>query len=114
MEKDIFCKIIGKEIKGDIIYEDDDIVAFRDIRPQAPTHVLIVPRKHIAGVESLEVSDTAIAGKLIYAAKVIASQLQLADGYRLIINQGEDGGQAIPHLHLHLLGGKRLGPKIVN
>jgi len=103
----LFTRIINREIPADIVYEDDHVVAFRDISPQAPVHILIVPRAEISGVA--EVPDTGDHLYLLNAARVIAEAEGLTDGYRLVINQGEDGGQAVSHLHVHLLGGRKLG-----
>lgn len=102
----IFTKIINREIPGNIVYEDDHVVAFRDLSPQAPTHILIVTRAEIVGLSSLP--DEGDHLYLLNAAKNIAEQEQLTGGYRLVINEGEDGGQTVPHLHAHLLGGRKL------
>lgn len=115
MNKDIFCKIIAKEVPADIIYENDDVLVIKDIHPQAPVHVLLVPKKHISEIMDSNEDDAQILGKLLLSAKEVAKILNLEyKGFRLIINQGEDGGQIVPHLHVHLLGGKTLGPKIVH
>jgi histidine triad (HIT) family protein len=103
----LFTKIINREIPGEIVYEDEHIVAFRDVAPQAPTHIVIVTRTEIPGVASLPASGD--HQHLLNAAKEIAEQEGLRDGYRLVINQGEDGGQTVDHLHVHLLGGRRMG-----
>ena len=108
-EPTLFERIIAREIPGDIVYEDDLVVAFRDIDPQAPTHILIVPRKPIASVERIEPEDEAAVGRLLVAARKIADQEGLTEGYRCLINAGEHGGQEVPHLHLHLVGGRPLG-----
>ncbi|MBX7135233.1 MAG: histidine triad nucleotide-binding protein [Fimbriimonadaceae bacterium] len=100
----LFTKIINREIPGDIVYEDDHVVAFRDITPQAPVHILIVPRQEISGVAT--VPDSGDHFYLINAARIIAEQQGLEDGYRLVINQGASAGQTVPHLHVHLLGGR--------
>lgn len=102
----LFTRIIRREIPADIVYEDEHVVAFRDIDPQAPVHVLIVPRTEIAGLAALP--DEGDHRHLLDAAKRIAEQLELTNGYRLVINQGEDGGQTVEHLHAHLLGGRRM------
>jgi len=102
----LFTKIIEREIPAEIVYEDAYVVAFKDINPQAPVHILIVPRREIAGV-----ADVPLEGEhmyLINAAKKIAEEFGLTNGYRLVINQGEDGGQSVPHLHMHLLGGRKM------
>ena len=103
----LFTKIIQREIPADIVYEDEHVVAFRDTDPKAPFHVLIVPREETAGLASLP--DSGDHTRLLNAAKEIAEQAGLANGYRLVINQGEDAGQSVQHLHAHLLGGRKLG-----
>jgi histidine triad (HIT) family protein len=102
----LFTRIINREIPADIVYEDPRVVAFRDIDPQAPVHILIVPRAEISGVA--EVPSDGDHLYLLNAARTIAEAEGLTNGYRLVINQGEDGGQAVPHLHVHLLGGRKL------
>ncbi|MBS1724865.1 MAG: HIT domain-containing protein [Armatimonadetes bacterium] len=103
----LFTKIINREIPADIVYEDEAIVAFRDIEPQAPVHIVIVTREEVTGMESLpEHGDHT---RLLNAAKVIAEQLGLTGGYRIVVNQGEDAGQSVPHMHAHLLGGRKMG-----
>lgn len=114
MITDVFCKIIKKELPADIVAEDDAWLAINDIHPQAPVHVLIISKKHFTGLEEAEESDIELLGKLLLAANTIAKKLNLEKGFRLILNSGEDSGQLVPHFHIHLLGGKRLGPKIVN
>ena len=109
-EETIFSKIIRKEIPADIVYQDDLVTAFRDIQPQAPTHVLIVPNKVIPTVDDLTVEDELAMGRMLRVAGELARKDGIAeDGYRLIINCGDDGGQEIYHIHMHLLGGRRLG-----
>ena len=111
---DIFCKIINGEIPAEIIAEEEDWLAIKDIHPQAPVHVLIIPKKHIEGMAKVTEADAQLVGKLFVAANKVAKKLDLdQNGFRVIVNQGEHGGQLVPHLHIHLLGGKRLGPKIV-
>jgi histidine triad (HIT) family protein len=110
---DVFCKILAKELPAEILMETDGWIAFNDIHPQAPVHVLIVPKKHFLDLASATDSDAQLIGELTLAANQIAKKLGLEKGFRLIINQGEDSGQLVPHFHIHLLGGKRLGPKIV-
>lgn len=102
----LFTKIINREIPADIVYEDEHVVAFRDIEPKAPTHIVIVPRAEIPGLA--ELPDTGDHMYILNAAKKIAENEGLTSGYRLVINQGEDGGQSVPHLHAHLLGGRKL------
>ncbi len=103
----IFCQIVSGEIESEILYRDDEVVAFRDIDPRAPTHVLIMPRKHVSSLA--EVEDEALIGRMVKVAKELAQQEGIAErGYRLVINCGRDGGQVITHLHMHLLGGRHL------
>jgi histidine triad (HIT) family protein len=103
----IFCKIAQKSIPTPLVYEDDELVAFRDIHPQAPQHLLIIPKKHIHSLHQSEDNDALLLGKLLVAAKKIAQDLGLHEkGYRLVMNTGEDGGQTVFHIHLHLLAGK--------
>lgn len=102
----IFTKIINREIPADIVYQDDRVVAFRDINPQAPVHIVIVPRAQISGLATLPDEGDHLG--ILNAAKKIAEAEGLAGGYRLVFNQGEDGGQTVNHLHAHLLGGRRM------
>ena len=105
----IFTKIINREIPADIIYEDDEILAFNDINPQAPVHILIIPKKEIKTINDIHSKDTAIIGKLFLIAKKIAKQVNISeDGYRLVMNCNEYGGQSVYHIHLHLMGGRKL------
>lgn len=107
----LFLKIIKREIKADIVYEDDFLIAFKDIAPKARVHVLIVPKKHIATLNQLTAEDEALAGKLLLAAGKIAKLLNIDNsGYRVIMNCNQDGGQEIYHLHLHLIGGEKIAP----
>ena len=107
---DLFEKIITKEIPSDMLYQDDYVTAFRDINPQAPIHILIIPNKNIPTVNAAEVEDEALLGKLFLVAKKLAGELGIAEeGYRLIVNCNEFGGQDVFHLHMHLLGGRKLG-----
>lgn len=106
----IFCRIVRGEIPGERVFENDTVVAFRDIQPAAPTHILIVPKEHITSVSDLADDDATIAGRLLLAARTIAAQEGLVDrGYRVVSNTGPWGGQTVDHLHLHLLGGRQLG-----
>lgn len=107
-EKTIFKRIIDNEIPADIVYEDDVVLAFRDVAPQAPTHVLIIPKQEIASLADVADADEATLGRLLVVAKKLGAELGLEAGYRCVINIGNDGGQAVPHLHLHLLGGRSL------
>ena len=105
----LFCKIIAGDIPADIVYESDDAIAFRDINPQAPTHVLVIPRKHIATINDLAESDREIVGSLYMAAKEIAAEEGMAeDGYRAVMNCNAGAGQTVFHIHLHVLGGRQL------
>jgi histidine triad (HIT) family protein len=104
-----FCRIIAGEVTARIVYADDRITAIRDINPQAPTHILLLPNRHIAGIADVTGADAEVAAALLLAAPGIAREQGLAEGgYRLVVNQGRDGGQSVMHLHVHLLGGRRL------
>ncbi|MBF2034550.1 MAG: histidine triad nucleotide-binding protein [Leptolyngbyaceae cyanobacterium T60_A2020_046] len=108
-EDTIFGKIIRREIPADIVYEDDLCLAFRDISPQAPTHILVIPKQPIPSLAQATAEDGALLGHLLLSVKAIAEQLGVADsGYRVVINTGEHGGQTVFHLHLHLLAGRNL------
>ncbi|MFO7634319.1 MAG: purine nucleoside phosphoramidase [Caldilinea sp.] len=110
----IFSKIIRREIPSDIVYQDDQVTAFRDINPQAPVHILIVPNKLIPTVNDVTPDDEQLLGRMFVVASKIAAQEGIAEhGYRLLVNCNHDGGQEVYHLHLHLLGGRRLGPMLV-
>jgi len=103
----LFCKIINGEISGNIAYEDDDVLAFHDVNPQAPLHILIIPKKHIATVNEMTDGDELLMGKLFSAAKTIAAQEGMSDdGYRLVMNCNERAGQTVFHIHMHLLAGR--------
>ena len=105
----LFCKIINGDIPADIVYQDDDVLGFKDVNPQAPTHILFIPKKHIATVNDLEINDAALAGKLYLAAKKVASDVGVAnDGYRLVMNCNAGAGQTVFHIHLHMLAGRAL------
>lgn len=109
MSECLFCKIIAGEIPSEVVYEDEQVTAFRDINPVAPTHILIIPNKHIASINELTPEDESLVGHLFAAAKDLAKQEGIAEsGYRLIINVGPHGGQEIYHLHLHLIGGHKM------
>jgi len=105
----IFTKIIQREIPADIVYEDDQALAFRDINPKAPVHVLVIPKREIASLAEAGDGDAALLGHLLIAARKVAEQLGLTGGYRTVINCGADGGQTVDHIHVHLLGGRPLG-----
>jgi histidine triad (HIT) family protein len=105
----LFCRILNKELDTKLIYEDDLVIAFDDIHPKAPTHILIIPKKHIATVNDMENDDRHLLGHMTYVAKTLAQELGVAEsGYRLVMNCNGDGGQVIYHIHMHLLAGKKL------
>jgi len=108
-EKTIFKRIIDKEIPAKIIYEDDLCLAFHDVNPQAPVHVLVIPKKEIASTEQLTEDDTALLGHIYAVLRQLAKELGLSKGYRIVTNCGNDGGQTVYHLHFHLLGGRQMG-----
>jgi histidine triad (HIT) family protein len=108
MSTTLFEKIIAREIPADIVFEDDSVLAFRDINPQAPTHVLIIPKKVIPRVGEAQEEDQLLLGYLLLKAGEVARKLNLENGFRLVINNGRDGGETVPHLHCHLLGGRPL------
>ena len=112
-EECIFCRIVAGEVPGDIVYQDEDFLAFRDISPQAPTHLLIIPKIHIKSSAQLTEEQQELAGRLIIIAKNLAEKEEIDKrGYRIVMNCGPDGGQAVPHLHLHLIGGRRLNDRL--
>jgi histidine triad (HIT) family protein len=104
----LFGKIIRREIPADIVYEDDLCLAFRDINPQAPVHVLLIPKKEIDGVGNAGAEDQALLGHMLLAAGKIARQLDIGDSFRLVVNNGVEAGQTVFHLHIHILGGRKL------
>lgn len=104
----LFSKIIRREIPADIVYEDDLALAFRDIHPQAPVHILVIPKQPIAMISEAQPADQALLGHLLLTVKTIAAQEGLEKGYRVVINSGEDGGQTVFHLHIHILGGRAM------
>ena len=105
----LFCKITAKNIPAKIEYEDDDLVAIHDVNPQAPFHVLLIPKRHIVRIADVEESDLALIGRMIYRAKKIAEVRNFSEpGYRLVFNSGADGGQTVFHIHLHLLAGRHM------
>ena len=108
MKDNLFQKILDKQIPAQIVYEDDRCLAFRDVNPQAPTHVLIIPRKVIPTHDAIDESDREVLGHLHLVAAKLAKEFGLSDGYRLVINCRERAGQTVPHLHMHLLGGRDL------
>jgi histidine triad (HIT) family protein len=105
----IFCKIVNGEIPSQIVHQDDEVVAFRDVSPQAPVHVLLVPRRHVASLDDAKDSDGALLGRLLVAARRVASQEGVSGGYRVVTNCGPSAGQSVFHLHIHLLGGRPMG-----
>ena len=109
MSKTLFEKIVAREIPAQIIYEDESVIAFRDVKPAAPVHALIVPKKPIPRIADAEESDQAVLGHLILKAAEVADKLGLtSSGYRLVINNGPDAGESVPHLHMHIIGGRSL------
>jgi histidine triad (HIT) family protein len=108
MNKTLFEKIIAREIPAAIVYEDDLVLAIRDIKPQAPVHVLIFPKKVIPRIAEAKAENEQLLGYILLKAAEVAKQLNLIDGYRLIVNNGADGGETVPHLHVHILGGRHL------
>ena len=114
MEDCVFCKIIKGEIPSDKVYEDEEVIAFKDIQPAAPIHILVIPKKHIASLLDLQDEDYYLIGKIQKVINQIAHEMELEkDGYRVIVNCGKDAGQEVMHLHYHLLAGRKLGSKIV-
>ena len=113
-ENCIFCKIINKEIPSTVVYEDEEILAFKDINPAAPVHILVIPKKHVKSVIELKESDEALIGKIFTVINKIAKEQGVdKSGFRVVTNCGEDAGQEVGHLHLHILGGKKMGTKIL-
>lgn len=104
-----FCKIIAREIPAQIVYENDHVLAFKDIHPAAPTHALVIPKRHIVGIRDAKPEDAALLGELMLAGRHVAEELGVGEsGYRLVVNQGADAGQSVSHMHLHILGGRPL------
>jgi len=107
----VFCRIADRDIPSPLLYEDEEIVAFNDLHPQAPVHILIIPRKHLPSLAEMEEADAALLGKMAFVAKQLAEEKGISEsGYRLICNCRADAGQEVPHIHFHLLGGENLGP----
>ena len=104
----IFCRIAAGEIPAQVVHEDEHTVAFRDIDPRAPTHVLIIPRRHIPGVHAAGEGDAELLGRLFVAARAVAAREGLTGGYRMVVNDGSDAGQTVHHVHMHVLGGRSL------
>ncbi|NOZ09864.1 MAG: histidine triad nucleotide-binding protein [Gammaproteobacteria bacterium] len=106
----LFCKMVSGDIAPDTVYEDDDILAFRDINPQAPTHILLIPKRHIASLNEMSTEDVILIGKLSLTAKALAEQEGIAEpGYRTVMNCNAEAGQTVFHIHMHLLGGRPMG-----
>lgn len=109
----VFCRIVAGEIPADILYQDEELIAFRDIKPVAPTHLLIIPRKHIPSLAHLPDAETPLIGHMAKIANQLAKEEGIFEsGYRLAISCGEQGGQEVPHLHMHLIGGRQLAPTL--
>ena len=109
----VFCRIVAGELPSDTLYQDEQVMAFRDINPLAPTHVLIIPKRHIGSLAELSDDEAQIIGHMAGVANKIAREESIArKGYRLVVSSGEDGGQVVPHLHMHLLGGRRLSDRL--
>jgi len=109
MEGCLFCRIVNKEIPADIVFENDKLLAFRDIDPQAPVHLLIIPKEHITTTNDLNNNNKELIGELVLTAKSLATKYNIAeDGYRMVFNCNKSGGQAVYHIHLHLLGGRQM------
>jgi len=104
----IFCKIASKEVNSDIVFENEEFIAFKDINPQAPVHILLIPKKHVESVNDLGKKDKYLMGRLINLVPEIAKSLGLENGYRIVNNCGIDAGQVVPHLHIHILGGRKM------
>ncbi len=112
MENCIFCKIIAGEIPSNKVYEDDKVLAFRDIAPMAPTHILVIPKEHIPGVSAITPENSGIVSHMFAVIAEIAAREGLENGYRVVSNCGPDAGQTVPHLHFHILGGKQLATEM--
>ncbi len=113
MITDVFCKIISGELPTEVIYRDDEFLVIKDIKPVAPVHLLLMPLKHAESLSDYGADDAAMLGRMLLVAEKVARQAGLDKGYRLILNEGEHGGKLVPHVHLHIVGGRRLGPKII-
>lgn len=112
MDNCLFCKIIKGEIPSTKVYEDDEILAFKDINPMAPVHILVIPKNHIDGADQLNDDNSAVVSKIFTVAARLAKEFHLDNGFRIVTNVGEDGGQTVRHLHFHLLGGEKLDTKL--
>ena len=110
MDDCVFCNIVNKTIESEILFDSPDLIVIKDILPKAPVHLLIMPKKHIVSVNHIDEGHQALIGEMVYTAKQMAEKFGIGEtGYKLVFNVGRDGGQVIPHLHLHLLGGKMMG-----
>jgi histidine triad (HIT) family protein len=110
MEECIFCKIAEHKIPAQIVYEDEEVIAFKDINPVAPVHILIIPKRHIQSVALITDTDSELIGKIILVANKLASENSIVEsGFRIVVNHGKNAGQSVPHVHFHLLGGRVLG-----
>ncbi len=110
MAECLFCRMVSGEITPDVVYEDEDLLAFRDVNPQAPTHVLVIPKRHVATLNDVEIADAELIGRMHLAARHIAREEGIAErGYRTVINCNAEAGQSVFHVHLHLLGGRPMG-----
>ncbi len=109
MNECVFCRVVRGEAPARIVYQDEKVTAFHDLHPQAPVHILIVPHRHIVGVAQVEAEDEPLLGKLFSVARRLAEEMGIVEGYRLVVNNGRGAGQSVFHLHVHLLGGRRLG-----
>jgi histidine triad (HIT) family protein len=109
----IFCQIVSGKVPSDTVYQNEEVVAFRDIKSQVPVHILIIPKRHIPSLTHLSEADSSLVGRMVAIANQIAKEEGVAqNGYRLVINCGKEGGQLVPHLHMHLLGGRRLSDQL--
>ncbi len=114
MDDCIFCKIINREIPSDIVYEDEEVLAFKDINPQMPIHILVIPKKHIESIIDLKIQDETLVGRIFIAIKNIAKDIGIdKTGFRVISNCGENAGQTVKHLHFHILAGEKMSEKII-
>ena len=113
MITDVFCNIISGELPADIVHRDDEFLVIKDIKPAAPVHLLIMPIQHFESLSDFKAADAALVGRMFLLADRIAGEQGLTEGYRLVVNEGAHGGKLVPHFHVHLLGGKPLGPKLV-
>jgi histidine triad (HIT) family protein len=104
----LFCKIAAGTIPAEIVAQNDNVLAFRDISPQAPTHILVIPKNHVTSIAETTAAHVSLVGELVLLAKIVAEKERLANGYRMVFNTGKDGGQTVFHLHLHLLGGRQM------